>query len=333
MSKSNDEILLQALDEFEEYLPGYLPAEESERAVSYVNQSMSSALSESKVRSLIKEAIIKLGDDAFDMSDLEVLSVIKYIRDDLKIDKFTPESGFESFLLMLDDTNAERVRNVMKNSIPKSLQTVTMEILSQLRGNINSALFSATPGERVIVPEELLPLAEYRSTRRGGSQTGAGELIVPFLFNDASVSVGTAPFDVTIGGLNWEVKAAKKSNGIKLGSAKGKKVLDGRLYKRLMSLGLYHSDLSDIGSVALKSFARDVVSQFSIKDDTGDVIETAERFLDVLSQDARDTALKDVEGIIWYHKGRLSFTPKERLFVKRTTQGRYVVYEKAVSAN
>ncbi|MAG27615.1 hypothetical protein CMI47_18940 [Candidatus Pacearchaeota archaeon] len=333
MVKSGDKILQQALDEFEEYLPRYLPSEESEKAIKYVNQSMMSTMSELKVRSIIREAIVKIGDDAFDLSDSQIGSIIRYIRDDLKVDRFTPESGFESFMLRLDDTNAERVREVMKNAIPKNLQVVTMEILSQIHADVNNVLFSATPGERVIVPDELLPLAEYRSTRRGGSQTGAGELIIPFLFNDSSVTVGNASFDVIIGGSNWEVKAAKNTTGIMLGSARGKTFSDSSIYRQLVLLGFNPGELTEVGNKALKDIASNAINKFSIVDDTGDVIENVERFFDELSKEARKTSLNDVEGIVWYHNGALLFTQKEKIYVKAITRGRYIVYEKGTSAN
>ena len=82
-------------------------------------------------------------------------------------------------------------------------------------------LFSKSGTEaEVPVPASMLGLADI-NTKKGGNkatETGRGEFVIPFLFDDARMGGGNAVHDVVIGGLGWHVKEIPRPNdGIRLG--------------------------------------------------------------------------------------------------------------------
>lgn len=277
------------------------------------------------IDSVLSEAIVNLGDDKYKLSPEQINSLKSWISGDeskpgLGVTPYNAEENFLSWLSGLPEPLASQVSEKVESAVPKAFQSTVKEILSDIDNFNPQVLFSQsvpasdTGTSEVSVPPELLPLADFKTPGSAGTQIGRGELVIPFLFDNAMVDpAANAPYDVIIDGVGWHVKEGSPSGGIRMGQAKDKTIAATEIYTRLVRAGANPGDLGELNQKIFKA---------RLPEWAGLLDMSPEELYDEISTQASAAALGDAGGILWYRGGLLTFTPRNALQLDSTTQGR-----------
>lgn len=272
----------------------------------------------------LSEATIKIGDDDYDIPDEKLELLRNFISTELGVKKFDSDVYLEGYsdypetaieierLLKVSYPQNDAVQILLKRFFSKSNPAKIADILSIKR----------SPTGDIEVPPELLELANTRTSVSAGTQIGRGELVLPLLFSETELGGSNSPYDVTIMGLNWHVKEERPRVGSKMGSTSEKLITNTPILKQIARTGII--DVSRFSELGMKDFASllpQIAGALShTYPEAYDSISLVELYR-LISEKAVDASVGEAEGIIWYHDGILTFTPKSDLGVKFFTQG------------
>lgn len=281
------------------------------------------------IRQVIKEIVVKIDDEDYDIPEDKVDLLRTFISKKLGVQKFNPEGYLEG--LKDHPEAAVELQRLLKTAYPQDKQILNV-VKKHLTGLYPAEIVAILsdrkpPAGTVTLPESLYDLAEYRTATTSGKQIGRGELAIPLLFEDAKLSTSSNdPYDATISGEKWHVKEAKPSVGVRMGSAKGKSLLDTRIYQQIMQTGVVSpSALFNVGAADLSRILVQITGALSSAGIKLSSENSVESLYDELSRQVTAVSLGEAAGILWYTNGTFTFTPESELGIKYFTQGRAVL--------
>jgi len=297
------------------------------RLISKLKSELSSAKRHSaRLREELSESYIKIGDEDYDIPDDKLDLLKDFISKELGIKKFDPESFLSGY-----DQHPEvaiEIERLLSESYPQNaaIQNVLKKFFSRSYPAEISAILSDKENRQPVgvveVPEVLQEIADLRTSVTAGTQIGRGELALPLMFPETQLGSSNSPYDVTIGTANWHVKEGKPSVGSKMGSTSDKLITNTPILKQIARTGVI--DISKFAEMGMKDFAKllpEILGALSNSyPSTYGSLSITELYR-LISAAAVEAAVGEAEGIIWYHNGAFTFSPKSALGVKFFTQG------------
>jgi hypothetical protein len=284
------------------------------------------AQKEVKVTEDISEAAVKIGNEDYDIPDEKIELLRSFISKELGVKKFEPDSYLEGYSDYPE--TAIEIEHLLKESYPQnaSIQILLKKFFSKNYPAEMAAILSdkseRKPTGTIAVPDALLELADTRTSVSAGTQIGRGELVLPLLFSEARLGGSNSPYDVNIMGENWHVKEEKPRVGSKMGSTSEKLITNTPILKQIAKTGSI--DVARFSELGMKDFANLLPQMAGALSNTYPAaygsISVAELYR-LISEQAVNASMGEAAGIIWYHNGILTFTPKSDLGVKFFTQG------------
>ena len=290
------------------------------------------------VRELL-EVKMMLGDEEYDVTDAVAKKIIKLINKEKDVpvvsQGYKPTSqevaAYENLLeslAIIDPKISEKLKDVVDNTkvmgdeLKTILSTKDPQKLSEALFTINE-----TPvNERVRVPDVLRDVANLSTnTKAGGIQIGAGEIAIRLMFNETGTgSTDNSLYDVTINGEPWHVKAGSSNAGIKMGSARGKLLIDTELANELVARRFAKiSDFTDMNQEVFSNLLIKWSNDYRTSGESN--LDTPEKIYDVLNQQSIALSVGKAAGIVWYESGSLYFVTKDGISLQATTQGGRVI--------
>jgi len=287
----------------------------------------------------LSEVYMKMGDDEFDIPEDKVELLKKFINDDLGIKQFDPSKYLEGYDGYPEA--AVEIERALEKSYPqnKTIQNIVKKIISQqypaevsstlnarkkrmagIRAFINKKR-GGIPGGTFPVPEVFRELADIKTDSTAGSQIGRGELALPLMFPNTFLGGSNSAYDVSINGENWHVKEEKPRIGSKMGATSDKLVTSLPIMKLISRAGFDISRFSEMGMNVFANVLPEILGGLSNTFPEAFGSFTLQDLYRRISTEARDAAIGDAQGIIWYSDGQYTFTPKDALGVKFFTQG------------
>jgi len=299
-----------------------------------MSESNAEAFLRRYVQVVVQEAMVKIGDQEFDIPEDKIDSLKAYIQKKLGVNPHDPEAEYAAVLAGLrriksSDLLALMLDEKIRTDYPVKMQDTVKRIISKVDVRLLSrALFSVSSTDGVVeVPAALLDLANFKTPKSAGSQIGRGELSIPLLFDDASLAPkSNDPYDAKIAGEDWHVKEGNPNSGVRMGSAREKLFSATPIYSALVKVGVTPSTLNELG---IMRFAEMLPNWAELQPFRG---ATVESLYDFMSEQAVEAAVGSAAGIVWYSNGKYEFTPKEILSLKGITQGRAILSTGAKSA-
>ncbi len=199
---------------------------------------------------------------------------------------------------------------------------------------LGNDLFSLdTPPRELAVPPSMEGLADINTKKGGGkgSETGRGEFVVPFLFQDGRMGGGNAKHDVVISGIGWHVKELDSmTQSIRLGQNTYAGSPTGDLLKN--EVGMKASELSWNGAketAVLKNLQKSAAnpSKKSIMDAL-EATSPQEALVELqrrLNEEMREMGIGDGGGVLFLVRGTLYFVPKDECVCGGATQSAHRV--------
>jgi hypothetical protein len=292
-----------------------------------MNESNAEAFLRRYVQVVVQEAMVKIGDQEFDIPEDKIDSLKAYIQKKLGVNPHDPAAEYAAVLAglrrMKRSDLAAALDEKIRTGYPAKMQDAVKHMVSKVDVRILSkALFSrARSVDSVVeVPTALFNLAEFKTPGSAGSQIGRGELSIPLLFDDASLALkSNDQYDAKISGEDWHVKEGSASDGIRMGSAREKLFSSTPVYSALVKAGVSPSNVNELGT---KKFAEMLPVWANLQPFEGATVESLYEFM---SDQAVEAAVGSAAGIAWYLDGKYEFTQKSRLSLKGITQGRAIL--------
>jgi len=294
---------------------------------------MSEKILKTYIRQVLVEKILKLGREEYYVTPSQIADIQDYLKKK-DIQKFSLGDAYENFLRQLQDSVSEgfsqEISNAVSTKYPPDAQAAIKKLLldSDIL-NAQSGLFSqkAVPGQKVVVPDSILNVAEFSYTEKAGTMRGRGEFAIPLLFENAKMLGSNNKLDVSMGGVGWHVKGHSPSKPARMGSASSVAFSSTDIFDDLTKSGKYKAkDLSEMGMKKfiqlLPQFTQYLTNQYPQK-----YADKSEKDIyALLNEQARDAAIGDGAGICYYADGVFDFILKKDLFfVGATMQGRILL--------
>ncbi len=274
----------------------------------------------------LAEVAVKIGNEDYDITDEKIELLRTFISKELGVKKFEPDSYLESYSDYPEA--AIEIEQLLKESYPQnaSIQILLKKFFSKNYPAEMAAILSDKSERKstgtIAVPDALLELADTRTSVSAGTQIGRGELVLPLLFSETKLGGSNSPYDVNIMGENWHVKEEKPRVGSKMGSTSEKLITNTPILKQIAKTGII--DVTRFSELGMKDFANLLPQMAGALSSTypksyGSI--SVDELYRLISEQAVNASMDEAAGIIWYHNGILTFTPKSELGVKFFTQG------------
>lgn len=286
------------------------------------------------VRELL-EVKVTLGDEEYDVTDAVAKRIIKLINKEkdtpVVTQGYKPTAqevdAYENLLerlAIIDPKISEKLKDVVDNTkvLGDELKTILSTKDPQKLSETLFAINETPVNKRVNVPDVLRDVANLSTnTKAGGIQIGAGEIVIHLMFNKTGTgSADNSLYDVTINGEPWHVKAGSSNAGIKMGSARGKLLIDTELVNDLVARRFAKiSDFTDMNQDAFSKLLIKWSNDFRSSGESD--LDTPEKIYNVLNQQSIAVSVGEAAGIVWYENGSLYFATKDRISLQGTTQG------------
>lgn len=278
----------------------------------------------------VKRRVTKIGGTEFLLSDLDIDLVKDFINTQLKTNDFSVEKSFGEFISSLGAVGP-RVQKTVNGFSPRARDIVVRELISSIDVIEPSDFFSLSvpaPDENgiatVSVPPGFRSLAEYKTPdATAASQHGKGELVIPLLFNDASMVGGQSPaYDVKIDKKPWHVKSYSSiKKAIRMGAAEGRTFINTEIFDELTASGFKGAEFISLNETSyiqsLNFYFQDLKKNFPSK------YKSIEDVYNAFNQQAVTAAMGKAAGICFYVDGAFSFYgPENFVFVGTVGGGR-----------
>lgn len=289
----------------------------------------------------VKRRVTRIGDEEFQLSDLDIDLIKDYIATELKVGSFAAEAAFNDFISSLGDVGP-LVREKVDEFSPQAKSIVLRELINA-GDEISPSDFFSEPAPTldkgkvatVIVPPGFKPLAEYKTPdASSASQHGKGELVVPLLFNNAMMMRGqNPPYDVMIDEKPWHVKSyASMKQAIRMGGAEDRTLVYTEIYDDLIAAGFKSAEFQSLNEKSyiqsLKFYFQKLNTKFPGK------YSSIKGVIDAFNKQAIEASMGKAEGICFYTGGTFSFYgPENFVFVGTVGGARIQLKLKSSSEN
>lgn len=276
------------------------------------------------------ESLVVVDDVEYDLTPDQIKLIKDYLNGELKAVVFNLEDKFEMFLndLAAAGGDAAGVKEKVSLFSPSAMRFVKRFLVKSDVISAPDVFFSKPPPPpnsetTVDVPAELLGLASYKTpNKEAGEQHGSGELVIPLLFQKASMHGGTnPPYDVQINEVNWHVKGHSSKESVRMGEATGFTFDATDIYHDLVKAGISPADLGTLGfyklTERLPEFLDVLQEKFPAK--YRDLKSPADLYV-VMNNQAVEKSIGAAAGVCFYYTGILQFVPASQLSFMGTTQ-------------